>query len=105
VRAASTLRADRSRVSNGEAVKFRGVVQGEVPASGKLLQLQVFSRGSWLTFATPRADHRGRWSHPYRFTATRGLTVYRFRVRLPRESGFPYVAGTSRNIRLKVVGL
>ncbi len=63
-----------------------------IPPTGKLLQLQVYSRGNWLTFATPRADARGRWRHPYRFTATRGVTQYRFRVRLPRESGYPYDA-------------
>ena len=87
VRAASTIDVSRRSVINGEAVTFRGTVQGEVPPTGKLLQLQVFSRGSWLTFATPRADQRGRWRHDYRFTATRGVTRYRFRARLPRETG------------------
>ena len=76
-----------------------------MPATGKLLQLQVFSRGHWLTFATPRADNRGKWAYWYRFTATRGVTRYRFRVRLPRESGSPYAAGVSRTVRVKVVGL
>jgi hypothetical protein len=105
VRAASTIHVSRRKVVNGEAVTFTGAVQGEVPPSGKLLQLQVFSRGSWLTFATPRADQRGKWRHEYRFTATRGVTRYRFRARLPRESGFPYAAGTSRQVKVKVTGL
>jgi hypothetical protein len=105
VRAASTLRVGRRSVVNGEQVTFSGTVQGIVPPTGKLLQLQVFSRGMWLTFATPRADQRGRWRHPYRFTATRGVTRYRFRARLPREAGFPYVPGTTRQVRVKVVGL
>lgn len=105
VRAASTMHVSRRSVVNGEAVTFRGTVQGEVPTGGKLLQLQVFSRGSWLTFATPRANQRGKWRHVYRFTATRGVTRYRFRARVPRETGFPYASGTSRPVRVKVIGL
>ena len=71
VRATSSMGVDRKRVVNGEAVTFTGRIRGEaVPSGGKLLQLQVFSRGSWLTFATPRTDARGRWQHDYRFTAT-----------------------------------
>ena len=104
VRAMSTLRVDHRTVVNGEAVTFSGTVFGEVPTAGKLMQLQVFSRGAWLTFATPRADRRGRWSFVYRFTATRGVTRYRFRARLPRETGFPYSVGRSRQVRVKVVG-
>ncbi len=106
VRASSSMHASRHHVVNGEAVRFRGVVRSRpVPATGKLLQLQVFSRGHWLTFATPRADSRGKWTYEYRFTATRGVAQYRFRVRLPREAGSPYAAGVSRTVRIKVVGL
>jgi hypothetical protein len=106
VRATSTFRVNRRRVVNGEAVTFRGSVMGEpVPVGGKLLKLQVYSRNQWLTFATPRADARGNWAHDYRFTATRGITRYRFRVRLPKEAGYPYEAGTSRSVKVKVVGL
>ena len=106
VRATSSMRVNRHRVVNGEAVRFTGTVRGEpLPAVGKLLQLQVFSRGKWLTFATPRADARGNWHHDYRFTATRGVTRYRFRVRIPREAGYPYEAGTSKPVAVKVTGL
>lgn len=106
VRATSSIRPNRRAVVNGEAVRFSGTVRGEpLPAVGKLLQLQVFSRGTWLTFATPRADGRGNWHHEYRFTATRGVTRYRFRVRVPREAGYPYEAGASKPVKVKVTGL
>jgi hypothetical protein len=106
VKATSSLRANRHRVVNGESVRFTGTVPGEpLPAIGKLLQLQVFSRGGWLTFATPRSDPRGNWRHEYRFTATQGVTRYRFRVRIPREAGYPYAAGTSKPVRVTVAGL
>lgn len=107
VEATTTMRPNRRRVVNGDEVRFRGRVRGRpLPSTGKLIQLQVFSRGTWLTFATPRAGARsGRWSYRYRFTATRGTVRYRFRARLPREAGYPYDAGTSRPVNVTVRGL
>ena len=94
-------------VVNGEDITLRGRVLGRpLPAVGKLVQLQAFSRGKWLTFATPRANpSSGRWSYDYRFTATRGTVRYRFRARVPRESGFPYASGASRYVHVTVRGL
>jgi hypothetical protein len=107
VRATTTLRVNRRSVVNGDEVRFRGRVQGgPMPASGKLLELQAYSRGTWRTFATPRASARSRrWAYPYRFTATRGTVRYRFRAVLPREGGFPFVRGTSSSIEVRVRGL
>ena len=87
IRAASSIRGQPPARGQRRGRHVPRPRQGQpIPATGKLLQLQVYSRGSWLTFATPRANARGRWRHRYRFTATRGVTRYRFRVRLPRES-------------------
>ena len=107
VKAASTIGVSRRRVVNGEDIVLRGRVRGgPLPSVGKLLQLQAYSRGRWLTFATPRADGRtGRWFYRYRFTATRGTVRYRFRARIPQENGFPYAAGVSRSVRVLVRGL
>jgi hypothetical protein len=107
VRASSTLRIRPKHVVNGEEITLRGRVRGgPLPAVGKLLQLQAFSRGRWLTFATPRASAlHGRWSYRYRFTSTRGTVRYRFRARIPQETGFPYDAGVSRSAYVLVRGL
>ncbi len=107
VRARTTLRSSRAHVVNGDDITLRGRVLGKpLPTVGKLVQLQAFSRGKWLTFATPRAKpSTGRWSYDYRFTATRGTVRYRFRARIPRESGFPYTSGTSRHVFVTVRGL
>jgi hypothetical protein len=107
VRAKTTLSSSRRHVANGEDITLRGrVLGGPLPTVGKLVQLQAFSRGKWLTFATPRASPAsGRWSYDYRFTATRGTVRYRFRARVPRESGFPYSVGTSRYVYVTVRGL
>ena len=107
VKATSTFSTNRKRVVNGDEIVLRGRVLGHpLPTVGKLVQLQAYSRGRWLTFATPRASAKtGRWSYRYRFTATRGTVRYRFRVRVPRESGFPYISGASRLVHVTVRGL
>ena len=107
VKAGVTIAASRRRVVNGEDVVLSGrLTSMPSPASGKLLQLQAYSRGGWLTFATPRADpETGRWSHRYRFTSTRGTVRYRFRARVPGEATYPYSAGVSGSVYVKVRGL
>jgi hypothetical protein len=107
VRGSSTIGVNRRRVVNGEDIVLRGRVRGgPLPTVGKLVQLQAYSRGRWLTFATPRASREtGRWTYRYRFTATRGTVRYRFRVRIPQEAGFPYISGVSRSVRVLVRGL
>lgn len=105
VRAASYMRASRRNVVNGEAVTFRGRLQGGfVPSTGKLVELQFFARGSWRTFATTRSDGAGRWRYEYRFDGTRGTVRWRFRARIPREAGYPFTLGTSRRVRITVRG-
>ncbi len=107
VRAMTSFRANRSRVVNGEEIRFHGRLKGRQTGEiGKLLHLQVYTRGRWSTFATPRASSEtGLWSYPYRFSATRGLVRYRFRVLIPREATFPYETGSSRSVRVTVRGL
>ena len=107
VRAMTTFRASRDRVVNGEEIRFHGRLKGrQTGETGKLLYLQVFTRGRWSTFATPRANRAtGVWSESYRFSATRGLVRYRFRVLIPREASFPYETGASRSVRVTVRGL
>jgi protocatechuate 3,4-dioxygenase beta subunit len=107
VKATTTLTTNRKRVVNGEDIVLSGRVLGRpLPAVGKLVQLQAYSRGRWITFATPRANAMsGRWSYRYRFTSTRGTVRYRFRARVPREAGFPYTSGSSRRVHVIVRGL
>ncbi|MFL5844345.1 MAG: hypothetical protein ACJ762_06595 [Solirubrobacteraceae bacterium] len=106
VPARSTIHADHTHLLNGEYVHLRGrVLGGVIPAGGKLVEVQVFLRGHWRTFATTRSRPGGRWRHEYRFDGTRGNQIYRMRVRLPQESTFPYAIGRSRSIALHVRGL
>jgi hypothetical protein len=107
VRAVTSLRVNREHVVNGEEVRFHGRLKGRQRGeTGKLLYLQVFTRGRWSTFATPRANRSsGLWSYSYRFTGTRGHVRYRFRALVPREATFPYETGVSHSVHVTVRGL
>jgi hypothetical protein len=105
VPARTTITVSRRFLRNGESVRFAGrLAGGPVPEGGKLIDLQAHYRGRWRTFATPRTDGAGRWRFRYRFEATRGLVVYRFRARIRREAAYPYELGHSRTVAVTVRG-
>jgi hypothetical protein len=107
VRAATTLRPSRHSTVNGSSITFRGHLKGGwVPASGVLVELQVYSRGEWRTFAQPRAAAgKGRWSYRYRFETVSGHATFRFRARVRRQPDYPFTTGASSTTRVKVRGL
>jgi hypothetical protein len=105
VPAATSAKVSRSRVQNGKGVTFRGRVRGlPVPAAGKLVEIQVRFTDRWQTFRTTRSDALGRWSSRYRFQRTRGVQHYRFRIRLPKEAGYPFETSVSRTLTVQVSG-
>lgn len=84
---------------------FTGRVRSlPVPAGGKLLELQVQLSGRWQTFRTARTDQAGRWAIRYPFKRTRGVQRFRFRVKLAAEAGYPFTAGASPKIQVRVTG-
>ena len=57
IRGSTSLDVDRHRAVNGDDIVFRGHVRGRpLPPQGKLVELQVYTRRRWRTFAQPRAD-------------------------------------------------
>jgi hypothetical protein len=105
VPAAGTLAVDRRRARNGGRVVFTGRLLGRpVPPGGRTVDLQAHYRGAWRTFATPRTDSRGRWRYPYRFGATRGRVIYRFRALIKREAAYPYEQGATPVVSVVVTG-
>ncbi len=75
-----------------------------MPAAGKLVEVQVRFTDHWQTFRTTRSDPAGRWSSRYRFERTRGVQRYRFRIRLPKEGGYPFETSVSRTLVVEVRG-
>jgi hypothetical protein len=105
VPAASSIRARPRRVVNGRQVTFSGDVRSTpTPPDGKLIELQVVLSGRWQTFKTVQSGPDGRWATRYRFRRSCGLLRYRFRARLPEESGYPFEAGQTRRIGVQVRG-
>jgi hypothetical protein len=105
VPAAVTISASRHLIHNGQRVQFAGKLLGRpYPTKGKVLDLQAYYRHKWRTFATPRAALTGKWRYTYRFEATRGTVLYKFRVRVRATSDYPYELGYSRLTNVRVVG-
>jgi hypothetical protein len=101
----STLAVNRGRILNGQSVVFSGRVQGRpLPATGKLIELQVRLSDEWSTFRTIRSKADGRWRIVYRFERTCGVERFRFRARLPGEAGYALEAGHSPVVAVRVKG-
>jgi hypothetical protein len=104
---ATTLKASRRRILNGQTVRFRGQVRSlSIPLAGKIVELQVYQgkREGWTTFRTLRTDAGGRWRQTYRFSHTVCLDRWRIRARVPKEAGYPFEDGASRPVRITVRG-
>lgn len=105
VRSAVSLRSSRRRARNGSRIVFSGRVRSRpLPRTGKLVELQAYFRGRWRTFQTLHTRRRGSFSFGYTFGGTSGTVRYRFRARVPREHGFPFSTGLSRQVNVRVTG-
>ena len=101
VRAVAHLKASPRALRNGDAVRFQGSVEGAPPGSRKVVEMQVWQDGRWLTFATTRL--RGsRFAYRYRFTRTRTATRYVFRTVVRTDAGWPYETGSSNRVAVQV---
>jgi hypothetical protein len=93
-KAGVTLHVSRSRLRNGQSVRFHGTIRGN--KQRKVLEVQVRKPGGWDTISSVRSDSKGHWIWRYRFKRTFEPTRYAFRARVRTESGFPYATGHSR---------
>ncbi len=104
VRAGVVLRASSPTVRIGGApVVFSGRLLhagAAVPGTGNPITLQFRYPGApWGEFRTVQTDRHGRFRLPYSFADddSRGIR-FQFRAISPRQSGWPYAAGTSRPV-------
>ena len=98
-----SLKVGPKHVHNKHAVVFRGRLgAGPIPRKGKVVNLQVVVDGHWHTFATVRSSTTGRFTYRYRFTRTYGRVTYSFRARSRYEAAYPFIAGSSRTVRVRV---
>jgi hypothetical protein len=82
----------------GILVRYRGrVVSAPLPRRGKLVEIQGRAPGAaWKTFARLRTDRHGAYAGTYRLRIHRPGVRLEFRVRVPRERGYPFVAHAGR---------
>lgn len=108
VKTKATLHLSRRRVREGRRVVFRGRVAhraAQIPAGGKLVELQVKDGAHWHTVRQAfYTGPTGRYRMRYRFARFYTSNVaYRFRLKVPRELGWPYKAPVSSHARRLVV--
>jgi hypothetical protein len=108
VKTKATLHLSRRRVLEGRRVVFRGRVAhlaARIPAGGKLIELQVKDGAHWHTVRQAfYTGATGRYRMRYRFARFYTSNVsYRFRLKVPRELGWPYKAPVSSHPRRLVV--
>jgi hypothetical protein len=103
VAAGVTMKAKPAKVHNRHATVFTGRLLGKpIPARGVVVDLQVFFRKQWRTFAAPRTSRSGAYKFKYRFMA--GAATWKFRARVRKETSYPFELGVSRKlVKVKVV--
>lgn len=102
VPASSTIHASRTHLGAGR-VRFSGRLRTRgqrIPGQGLLLVLQGRERGKWRTFTDTRTNGKGKWHVSYRFSGRPG--AYPIRVRIRRQSGYPFELGYSRALTIRV---
>jgi hypothetical protein len=106
VPAAIDLRAQRTRVRNGNSGVFKGRVGGPIPSGGVFVALEVREPNRWVPVATTRrwvkTSNTGTFALAYRFLRTFRPATYRFRVVADEDSAFQYRRGTSRAVNVHV---
>jgi hypothetical protein len=84
-------------------VRFSGRLRTRgqrIPARGLVLVLQGRERGRWRTFDDTRTSRKGRWRTSYTFSGRPGR--YPVRVRIRRQSGYPFDLGHSRAVVVRI---
>jgi hypothetical protein len=105
VRPSVALRGSRRTLRNGQSLRLEGRVRSRPLPPGLLIDLQALvAPHRWQNFAETRALGNGRFSYTYMFTRTVGRQVYALRAHVPRQIGYPFVAGASHAIRVVVTG-
>lgn len=100
------VKARRRSLRNGEVLVLKGrLAGGPFPRRGVLLNVQAVVGRRWKGFADPfHTNAKGRFTFRYRFTRTSGVQRYRLRVHVAAQNGYPYAAGRSKQIKVRVRG-
>jgi hypothetical protein len=108
VPASASFRSKPHVVKLHQRLTFSGKLRtmgAPLPKVGKLVYLQAFDRGKWRKFAVLRTRKGGSFSYRFSFEAagSRGVT-YRIKAVVPREAGYAFDNGESKQIKVRVKG-
>jgi hypothetical protein len=93
----------RGGLTNGGNARFAGRIPGPSEAD-RQVTLQARVGKKWRTFKQVRTDAKGKFKGRYRFTQTRGRTLYIFRALVKKQGGYPFSPGSSRKRKVAVTG-
>jgi hypothetical protein len=97
-----TLTVTPRRTRNkGRPIQFRGRLPGPQPG-GHVLSLQAKLGDGWITFRQATTDRKGRFRATYSFRRTYNPAIYVFRAHVSHQAGYPWLAGSSREVSVFV---
>jgi hypothetical protein len=98
-----SLHASPKELENGKRVHFWGQLPGP-NGDGRVVVMQANVVGSkrWITFRKATTDRKAVFKAAYHFTATTHTTRYRFRAIVPAQTGYPWVQGHSKPVKVLV---
>jgi hypothetical protein len=86
----------------GVSFDFRGrLVGGYIPPERGTVDMEIFFSGRWRTIETLRTNPRGRFAYGYAFSTGAGSS-YLFRAAIRYTRTYPFLAATSRPVRVRV---
>jgi hypothetical protein len=95
------LQAPR-RVRVGSSFDCQGYLAGGyVPRERSTIQMEIYFLRRWRTIETLRTNSRGRFAYRYSFSTGAGRS-YRFRASIRYTATYPFMASTSRPVRVRV---
>jgi hypothetical protein len=105
VRPAIALAVRPRRVRNGGRIRFTGRLRAGPGRKGTQVVLEAVGRRGrrQVPVATLRAGRKGRFRFSYRFLRSFAPFTYRFRARLITQAAYPYAAGSSPVVLVKIV--
>lgn len=109
VRSGVELQVSSSQLQTGEALRFSGRVRSlgaPLPRRGKLVSIQYFEAAArrWRPVLVTRTDHSGHFRAGYRFRYISGSARIRIRAAVLPEERWPYAAGVSQPLVVRVTG-
>jgi len=105
-RAGVRVRVTPRVVRSGGLIRLTGNLRGgPKPRAGVLVVLQAREGGRWRSFRTIRTRRKGgRFATRYRFTRTGSPKTFRIRALVRKQIGYAYSTGTSKSVRVRVIG-